>query len=183
MFQTFELLPMNDFAELTSGVLPWLEEHCKPHILRQIVNQTLCDIQQHSSQNQNTNQTPAGAHSNSSGSDNWNGSLWTVRPTWIMLFYFIFFYLVYKMIDLINRFFVSHCIRSRKKHIQCSVACVGTMKREKHNRRLHYWQFLFSSTHSNKVYPNIAYHVFKMATRQTFSKVMSELTYDFSEQW
>lgn len=46
MFQTFELLPMNNFAELTTGVLPWLEEHCKPHILRQIVNQTLYDLQQ-----------------------------------------------------------------------------------------------------------------------------------------
>lgn len=46
MFQTFEVLPMNNFAELTTGVLPWLEEHCKPHILRQIVNQTLYDLQQ-----------------------------------------------------------------------------------------------------------------------------------------
>lgn len=46
MFQTFEQLPMNNFAELTTGVLPWLEEHCKPHILRQIVNQTLYDLQQ-----------------------------------------------------------------------------------------------------------------------------------------
>lgn len=66
MFQTFELLPMNDFAELATGVLPWLEEHCKPHILRQIVNQTLYELQQQNTQNQSTNQI---------GNDNWNGSV------------------------------------------------------------------------------------------------------------
>lgn len=65
MFKTFETLSMNDFAELTSGVLPWLEEHCKPHILRQIVNQTLCDLQANQNSNQITNKT----------SDNWNGSM------------------------------------------------------------------------------------------------------------
>lgn len=41
---------MNNFSELTTGVLPWLEEHCKPHILRQIVNQTLYDLQQNVTQ-------------------------------------------------------------------------------------------------------------------------------------
>lgn len=44
MFNSFERLPMNDFAELTTGVLPWLEGHCKPHILRHIVNRTLNDL-------------------------------------------------------------------------------------------------------------------------------------------
>lgn len=74
MFHTFELLSMNDFAELTSGVLPWLEEHCKPHMLRQIVNQTLYELQQQQQQNiqsQNPNQMGNAGHS----SDNWNGSI------------------------------------------------------------------------------------------------------------
>lgn len=62
MFKTFDVLPMDDFAELTSGVLPWLEEHCKPHILRQIVNQTLCELQQR------PNNCPL------MNSDNWNGN-------------------------------------------------------------------------------------------------------------
>lgn len=44
MFVTFDQLPMNDFAELTSGVIPWLEEHCKPHLLRDVVNRTLGGI-------------------------------------------------------------------------------------------------------------------------------------------
>ncbi|XP_055551111.1 max-like protein X isoform X2 [Wyeomyia smithii] len=44
MFVTFDQLPMNDFAELTSGVIPWLEEHCKPHLLRDVVNRTLNNI-------------------------------------------------------------------------------------------------------------------------------------------
>lgn len=44
MFVTFDQLPMNDFAELTSGVIPWLEEHCKPHLLRDVVNRTLGNI-------------------------------------------------------------------------------------------------------------------------------------------
>uniref|UniRef100_A0A182T858 BHLH domain-containing protein n=1 Tax=Anopheles maculatus TaxID=74869 RepID=A0A182T858_9DIPT len=44
MFVTFEQLPMNDFAELTSGVIPWLEEHCKPHLLRDVVNRMLAHI-------------------------------------------------------------------------------------------------------------------------------------------
>ncbi|XP_058444399.1 max-like protein X isoform X2 [Malaya genurostris] len=44
MFVTFDQLPMNDFPELTSGVIPWLEEHCKPHLLRDVVNRTLGHI-------------------------------------------------------------------------------------------------------------------------------------------
>lgn len=53
MFKTFETLPMNDFAELTTGVLPWLEGHCKPHILRHIVNRALIEIQQETSKSPN----------------------------------------------------------------------------------------------------------------------------------
>lgn len=66
MFKTFELLPMNDFAELATGVLPWLEEHCKPHILREIVNQTLYELQQ---QQQQSSQNPTAA------SSSWNASI------------------------------------------------------------------------------------------------------------
>lgn len=77
MFHTFELLPMNDFAELTTGVLPWLEEHCKPHILRQIVNQTLNEIHQQSGQAQipNSNHMANNSGGHSSGSESWGGSL------------------------------------------------------------------------------------------------------------
>lgn len=71
MFTTFELLPMSDFAELATGVLPWLEEHCKPHMLRQIVNQTLYELQQQQQQQQNAhNQSSSGSQST-----NWNGSI------------------------------------------------------------------------------------------------------------
>lgn len=41
MFETFEMLPMNDFGEVTASVIPWLEEHCKPHLLRDVVAKTL----------------------------------------------------------------------------------------------------------------------------------------------
>lgn len=41
MFQTFQHIPMDNFEQLTTGVIPWLEEHCKPHILRNIVGRTL----------------------------------------------------------------------------------------------------------------------------------------------
>lgn len=41
MFLSFDALPMNDFAELTTGVIPWLEENCKPHLLRDTVARTL----------------------------------------------------------------------------------------------------------------------------------------------
>lgn len=75
MFTTFELLPMTDFAELATGVLPWLEEHCKPHMLRQIVNQTLYKLQQTQQQQQ---QQPQNTHKQSSSggsqSTSWNGS-------------------------------------------------------------------------------------------------------------
>lgn len=41
MFLTFQNIPMDTFEQLTTGVIPWLEEHCKPHILRNIVGRTL----------------------------------------------------------------------------------------------------------------------------------------------
>uniref|UniRef100_T1GP91 BHLH domain-containing protein n=1 Tax=Megaselia scalaris TaxID=36166 RepID=T1GP91_MEGSC len=44
MFQTFQHIPMDDFEQLTTGVIPWLEEHCKPHILRNVVGQTIQNI-------------------------------------------------------------------------------------------------------------------------------------------
>lgn len=44
MFVSFEALPMNDFAELTTGVIPWLEENCKPHLLRDVVSRTLQQV-------------------------------------------------------------------------------------------------------------------------------------------
>lgn len=72
MFQTFELLPMSDFAELATGVLPWLEEHCKPHMLRQIVNQTLYELQQQQQQQNAHSQSSIGSGSQST---NWNGSI------------------------------------------------------------------------------------------------------------
>lgn len=65
MFNTFEQLPMSDFAELTTGVLPWLEGHCKPHILRHLVNRTLNDLHQNAvdqqQQSQATTSTAAAA--------------------------------------------------------------------------------------------------------------------------
>lgn len=51
MFVTFESISMNDFAELTAGVIPWLEENCKPHILREIVSRTLQTMRQSQSGN------------------------------------------------------------------------------------------------------------------------------------
>uniref|UniRef100_U5ENP7 Putative bigmax n=1 Tax=Corethrella appendiculata TaxID=1370023 RepID=U5ENP7_9DIPT len=50
-FQTFETMPMNDFSELTSGVIPWLEENCKPHLLRDVVSRTLQNLQFNSNLN------------------------------------------------------------------------------------------------------------------------------------
>lgn len=44
MFQSFETLQMNDFSELTTGVIPWLEENCKPHLLRDVVSRTLQNV-------------------------------------------------------------------------------------------------------------------------------------------
>ncbi|XP_019525700.2 max-like protein X [Aedes albopictus] len=44
MFESFDQLPMDSFAELTSSVIPWLEEHCKPHLMRDVVQRTLNGI-------------------------------------------------------------------------------------------------------------------------------------------
>ncbi|XP_063703831.1 max-like protein X [Culicoides brevitarsis] len=46
MFLSFEKLPMDTFAELTSSSTAWVEEHCKPHLLKKIVNQTIEKVQQ-----------------------------------------------------------------------------------------------------------------------------------------
>lgn len=62
---------MSDFAELATGVLPWMEEHCKPNMLRQIVNQTLYEMQQQqNAHSQSSNQIGSGSQST-----NWNGSI------------------------------------------------------------------------------------------------------------
>lgn len=71
MFQTFELLPMSDFAELATGVLPWLEEHCKPHTLRHIVNQSLFGLTNPpNTSNQSSNHIGSGSQSTT-----WNGTI------------------------------------------------------------------------------------------------------------
>lgn len=44
MFTSFDQLPMNNFTELTGGVISWLEEQCKPHMLRDVVNRNLCAV-------------------------------------------------------------------------------------------------------------------------------------------
>lgn len=41
MFASFQHLPMEGFQELTSSSTSWIEEHCKPHLLREIVNRSL----------------------------------------------------------------------------------------------------------------------------------------------
>jgi len=41
MFTTFNTLSMNNFTDLTSGVIPWLEENCKPTLLWDITVKTL----------------------------------------------------------------------------------------------------------------------------------------------
>uniref|UniRef100_A0A1B0AHH8 BHLH domain-containing protein n=1 Tax=Glossina pallidipes TaxID=7398 RepID=A0A1B0AHH8_GLOPL len=46
MFITFQHIPMDNFKQLIAGVIPWLEEHCKPHILRNILSYTLQQMQQ-----------------------------------------------------------------------------------------------------------------------------------------
>ncbi|EDW98514.1 max-like protein X [Drosophila teissieri] len=46
MFETFQHIPMENFKQLTTGIIPWLEEHCKPHILRNILSRTLQQMAQ-----------------------------------------------------------------------------------------------------------------------------------------
>lgn len=41
MFESFKELPMDTFTELTQSSTSWIEEHCKPHLLREMVNQSL----------------------------------------------------------------------------------------------------------------------------------------------
>lgn len=45
MFGTFKNIPMENFVHLTEGVVPWLEEFCKPHVLRKILSCTLQEVQ------------------------------------------------------------------------------------------------------------------------------------------
>ncbi|XP_017874288.1 PREDICTED: max-like protein X [Drosophila arizonae] len=52
MFETFQNIPMDNFKQLTSGVIPWLEEHCKPHILRNILSRTLQQMAQETQEKQ-----------------------------------------------------------------------------------------------------------------------------------
>lgn len=44
MFVSFEQLPMDSFSELATGVIPWFEENCKPHQLRDMVNRSLAEV-------------------------------------------------------------------------------------------------------------------------------------------
>ncbi|XP_077288423.1 helix-loop-helix-leucine zipper transcription factor bigmax [Arctopsyche grandis] len=37
LFKSFESIPMGDFPELSGGVFGWLEEHCKPQALQDVV--------------------------------------------------------------------------------------------------------------------------------------------------
>lgn len=52
MFETFQHIPMDSFKQLTTGVIPWLEEHCKPHILRNILSRTLQKMAQETQEKQ-----------------------------------------------------------------------------------------------------------------------------------
>lgn len=54
-FQSFETMPMNNFSELTAGVIPWLEEHCKPHLLGSIVDRSLHAMTLQSTTNETNN--------------------------------------------------------------------------------------------------------------------------------
>ncbi|KAB7506834.1 Max-like protein X [Armadillidium nasatum] len=48
LFQTFDLsVTMNNFAEVSGSVIQWVEEHCKPQILREIMCGVLQQLQQH----------------------------------------------------------------------------------------------------------------------------------------
>ncbi|XP_004925211.1 max-like protein X isoform X2 [Bombyx mandarina] len=43
LFESFESVPTNDFAEFSAGVFNWLEEYCKPQSLRTMVHGVLRD--------------------------------------------------------------------------------------------------------------------------------------------
>lgn len=56
MFETFQHIPMDNFKQLTTGVIPWLEEHCKPHILRNILSRILQHMHVNQTQEQQQQQ-------------------------------------------------------------------------------------------------------------------------------
>ncbi|XP_034662397.1 max-like protein X [Drosophila subobscura] len=56
MFDTFQHIPMDNFKQLTTGIIPWLEEHCKPHILRNILSRTLQQMAQEAHEKQQQQQ-------------------------------------------------------------------------------------------------------------------------------
>lgn len=58
MFQTFKCIPMDNFMQLTEGVVPWLEEYCKPHVLRKILSYTLQNVQTNKPPNIQQNSNP-----------------------------------------------------------------------------------------------------------------------------
>lgn len=74
MFVSFNALPMNDFAELTAGVIPWLEEHCKPHLLRDVVSRTLQTVPAATAAHPNQGSVGSGAGSSSGSSSSSNHS-------------------------------------------------------------------------------------------------------------
>ncbi|CAH0407427.1 unnamed protein product [Chilo suppressalis] len=41
LFESFETVPTNNFAEFSAGVFNWLEEYCKPNSLRTMVHDVL----------------------------------------------------------------------------------------------------------------------------------------------
>lgn len=41
LFDSFESVPVNNFAEFSAGVFNWLEEYCKPQSLRTMVHDVL----------------------------------------------------------------------------------------------------------------------------------------------
>lgn len=41
MFMSFEQLPMDDFNQLTLSTMPWVEEQCKPQLMRDRANRAL----------------------------------------------------------------------------------------------------------------------------------------------
>ncbi|KXJ75901.1 hypothetical protein RP20_CCG010531 [Aedes albopictus] len=44
MFESFDRLPVNSFAELTSSAIPWMEEQFQPHLMRDVVNRALAGV-------------------------------------------------------------------------------------------------------------------------------------------
>lgn len=40
LYQSFQHIPMDNFMQLTTGVLPWLEQYCRPQVLRGILSRT-----------------------------------------------------------------------------------------------------------------------------------------------